>query len=106
MAGVGFAVPIMLHLEITTIVSGAIVMLMELMRIKLMSKSQKHYEFKTLADSKLNSIKINFQSLKRWANIGTRIQYYFRRTGQVKRFERENTLKTAWFECDRKKRNC
>ena len=34
------------------------------MRQKHMSKAQKHYEIKTLADSKLNCIKYNFQSKK------------------------------------------
>ena len=57
MAGVGFAVPIMLPLEITATVCGTLGVSMKLMRQKLISKAQKHYEIKTLADSKLNSIK-------------------------------------------------
>ena len=57
MARVGFAVPIMLFLEITATVCGALCVSMKLMRRKLISKAPKHYEIKTLADSKLNSIK-------------------------------------------------
>ena len=64
MAGVGFAVPTMLHLEITAIVCGALGVFMKVMRRKLMSKAQKRYEIKTLAASKLNSIKISFLALK------------------------------------------
>ena len=60
MAGVGFAVPIMLPLEITAIVCGTVGVFMKLMRRKLMSKAQKHFEIKTLADSKLNSMKNYF----------------------------------------------
>ena len=58
MTGVGFAVPINLLLEITAIVCGALGVFMKLTRRKLMSNAQKHYGIKTLADSKLNSIKI------------------------------------------------
>ena len=57
MAGVEFAVPLLLHLEIIAIVCGALCVFMKHMRRTLMSKAQKHYEIKTLADSKLNSIK-------------------------------------------------
>ena len=56
MAEVGFAVPLMLLLEISATVCGALCVSMKLMRRKLISKAQKH-EIKTLADSKLNSIK-------------------------------------------------
>ena len=58
MAGVGFAVLIMLQLEITTIVCGAFGVFMKIMRRKRMSKAQKHYEIKTPADCKLNTITI------------------------------------------------
>ena len=52
MAGVGLAVPVMLPLEIVAIVCGCMGVC-----VKLMSKIQKHYEIKTLGESKLNSIK-------------------------------------------------
>ena len=64
MAREGFAVPIMLPLEITAIVFGALSMFMKLMRLKLMSKAQKHNEIKTIADNKLKSIKnLNYKAL-------------------------------------------
>ena len=58
MAGVGMTVPIMLSKEIMAIVCGTMGLSDKLMRRKLMSKAQKHYEIKTLADSKLNYFKI------------------------------------------------
>ena len=56
-AGVGLAVPIMLPLEIVAIVCGCMGVCVKFLRRKLMSKTQKHYEIKTLGESKLNSIK-------------------------------------------------
>ena len=57
MAGVGLAVPVMLSLEIVAIVCGCMGVCVKLLRRNLMSKTQKHYEIKTLGESKLNSIK-------------------------------------------------
>ena len=59
MAGIGLAVPAMLPMEIAAIVCGC--MGVKLVRRKLMSKAQKHYEIKTIGESKLNSVK-NFIS--------------------------------------------
>ena len=65
MAGIGLAVPAMLPLEIAAIVCGCMGACVKLMRRKLMSNAQKHYEIKTIGESKLNSVKkIDFQSLK------------------------------------------
>ena len=57
MAGIGLTVPVMLPLEIVAIVYGCMGACVELVRRKLMSKAQKHYEIKTLGESKLNSVK-------------------------------------------------
>ena len=57
LAGVGLTVPLMLPLEIIVIVCGCMGVCVKLVRRKLMSKTQKHYEIKTLGESKLNSIK-------------------------------------------------
>ena len=57
MTGVGLAVPVILPLEIVAIVCGCMGVCVKLLRRKLMSKTQKHYEIKTLGESKLNSIK-------------------------------------------------
>ena len=57
LAGVGITVPIMLPLEIAAVVCGCMGVCVKLVRRKLMSKTQKHYEIKTLGGSKLNSIK-------------------------------------------------
>ena len=57
MAGIGLAVPAMLPLEIAAIVCGCMGAYVKLVRRKLMSKAQKHYEIKTIAESKLNSVK-------------------------------------------------
>ena len=57
MAGVGLAVPVMLPLEIVAIVCGCMCVCVKFLRRKLMTKTQKHYEMKTLGESKLNSIK-------------------------------------------------
>ena len=57
MAGVGLAVPALLPIEIVAIVCGCMGVCIKLVRHKLTSKAQKHYEIKTLGESKLNSIK-------------------------------------------------
>ena len=57
MAGIGLTVPAMLPLEIAAIVCGCMGACVKLMRRKLMSKAQKHYEIKTIGESKLNSVK-------------------------------------------------
>ena len=57
MAGVGLAVPALLPIEIVAIVCGCMGVCIKLVRRKCMSKAQKHYEIKTLGESKLNSIK-------------------------------------------------
>ena len=57
MAGIGLAVPAMLPLEIAAIICGCMGACVKLVRRKLMSKAQKHYEIKTIGESKLNSIK-------------------------------------------------
>ena len=57
MAGIGLAVPAMLPLEIAAIVCGCMGACVKLVRRKFMSKAQKHYETKTIGESKLNSVK-------------------------------------------------
>ena len=57
MAGIGLAVPVMLRLEIAAIVCGGMGACVKLVRRKLMSKAQKHYEIKTIGENKLNSVK-------------------------------------------------
>ena len=58
LAGVGLAVPVLLPIDIVAIVCGCMGVCVKLVRRKLMSKAQKHYEIKTLGgESKLNSIK-------------------------------------------------
>ena len=57
MAGIGLAVPAMLPLQIAAIVCGCMGACVKLVRRKLMSKAQKHYEIKTIGESKLNSVK-------------------------------------------------
>ena len=57
LAGVGLAIPVLLPLEIVAVVCGCMGVCVKAFRRKLMSKAQKHYEIKTIADSKLNSIK-------------------------------------------------
>ena len=57
MAGIGLAVSVMLPLEIVAIVCGCMGTCVKLVKRKLMSKAQKHYEIKTLGESKLNSVK-------------------------------------------------
>ena len=57
MAGVGLAVPALLPIEIVAIACGCMGVCIKLVRRKLMTKAQKHYEIKTLGESKLNFIK-------------------------------------------------
>lgn len=57
LAGVGITVPILLPLEIVAVVCGGLGIFVKLVRRRLTSKSRKHYEIKTMAESKLNSIK-------------------------------------------------
>ena len=54
---IGLAVPAMLPLEIAAIICGCMGACVKLVRRKLMSKAQKHYEIKTIGESKLNSVK-------------------------------------------------
>ena len=56
-AGVGLAAPFLLPFEIAAIVFGTVGVSIKIIRRKLMSKAQKHYEIKTIGESKLNSIK-------------------------------------------------
>ena len=51
MAGLGLIVPVMLRLEIVAIVCGCKGACVKLVRRKLMSKAQKHYEIKILGES-------------------------------------------------------
>ena len=57
LAGVGITVPIMLPLEIAAVVCGGLGMCVKLIRRKLTTKTQKHCNVQTIAESKLNSIK-------------------------------------------------
>ena len=57
MAGIGLAVPAMLPLEIAAIVCGCMGACVKFVRRKLMAKAQKHYEIKTIGESKSNSVK-------------------------------------------------
>jgi hypothetical protein len=56
LGSVGFAIPLLLPLEISAIVLGVLGGGLNLIRRKLNFKVKKHYEIKTLADSKINSI--------------------------------------------------
>lgn len=57
LAGVGLTVPFMMPLEIVAAVCGSLGVCVKFVRRRLHAKTQKHYEVKTIADSKLNSIK-------------------------------------------------
>ena len=57
MAGLGLIEPVMLPLEFAAVVCGCMGACVKLVRRKLMSKAQKHYEIKTLRESKLKSVK-------------------------------------------------
>ncbi|VDI62254.1 Hypothetical predicted protein [Mytilus galloprovincialis] len=56
-AGIGIAFPILLPIQIAAVVCGSLGGLVKLIRRKLTTKSKKHYEIKTMAECKLNSIK-------------------------------------------------
>ena len=57
LASIGIAIPIALPLEIIAAVCGGLGVSIKLIRRKLMSKTQKHSNIQTIAESKLNSIK-------------------------------------------------
>ena len=57
LATVGITVPILLPLEIVAAVCGGLGIFVKLIRRRLTTKSKKHYEIKTIAESKLNSLK-------------------------------------------------
>ena len=57
LAGIGFVVPVLMPLEVASVVCGSLGIFVKFLRRKLTSKAQKHYEIKTIADSKLNSVK-------------------------------------------------
>jgi hypothetical protein len=57
LAGVGIAIPVLLPLQITAAICGSVGVCIKLIRRRLTTKSNKHYKIKTIADSKLNSIK-------------------------------------------------
>ena len=61
LASIGLVIPVMLPLEICAIVCGTSGASIKISRRKLMSKAQKHYEIKTMGQTKLNTIK-NFIS--------------------------------------------
>ena len=63
MAGVRLAVPVRLPLEIVAIVCGCMGVCVKLLRRKLMSNTQKHYEIKTRKQVKFY-LEFNFHSLK------------------------------------------
>ena len=58
LASVGITVPIMLPLEIAAVVCGGLGMCVKLIRRKLTTKTQKHCNVQTIAESKLNSIRV------------------------------------------------
>ena len=57
MAGVGLAVPVLLPLEIAAIVCGTLGVCVKFIRRKLHLKVEKHDQIRTMAVSKLNSVK-------------------------------------------------
>ena len=57
LAGVGIAIPLLLPIQIVAAVCGSVGVCIKLIRRRLTTKSNKHYKIKTIADSKLNSIK-------------------------------------------------
>ena len=56
-AGVAVAIPIAMPLQVLAIIGGSLGVGIKLIRRRLSTKSKKHYEIKTMAESKLNSIK-------------------------------------------------
>ena len=73
MAGIGLAVPMMLPLA--AIVCECMGACVKLVRSKLMSKAQKHYEIKTLGERKLNSVK-NFDFQKEFKIVLDELDRY------------------------------
>ena len=57
MASVGFAVPVLLPLEIAAACCAGLGVCVTIIRRRLNTKTKKHSEIKTIAESKLNSIK-------------------------------------------------
>lgn len=57
LAGVGLAIPLMFPLQITAVVCGGLGACVKLVRRRLHSKTKKHNEITTIAETKLNSIK-------------------------------------------------
>ena len=57
LTGIGLTIPIIFPLEIVAVICGSLGVCIKLVRRKLYSKVKKHDEIKTIADSKLNSIK-------------------------------------------------
>lgn len=57
LATVGITAPMIFPIEIIAAVCGGIGVCVKIIRRKLMTKTQKHSKIKTIADSKLNSIK-------------------------------------------------
>ena len=57
LAGVGIAIPVLLPVQIVAAVCGSVGVCIKLIRRRLTTKSNKHYKIKTIADSKLNSVK-------------------------------------------------
>ena len=57
LATVGIAIPVLLPVQITAAICGSVGVCIKLIRRRLTTKANKHYKIKTIADSKLNSIK-------------------------------------------------
>jgi hypothetical protein len=57
LAGVGIAIPVLLPIQIVAAVCGSVGVCIKLIRRRLTTKANKHYKIKTIADSKLNSVK-------------------------------------------------
>lgn len=57
LAGLGITTPLILPLEILAVVCGSLGVCVKFIRRKLSSKTQKHFKIKTMAESKLNTIK-------------------------------------------------
>ena len=57
LAGVGIAIPVMMPLQIVAVACGSLGACVKLVRRRLHTKTKKHDEIKTIAETKLNSIK-------------------------------------------------
>ena len=57
LATVGIAIPVLLPIQIAAAMCGSVGVCIKLIRRRLTTKANKHYKIKTIADSKLNSIK-------------------------------------------------